>query len=118
MQNNLIEIKNLSVEYKAQGALKKQKNVFAVNDLSLDIKEGEILSIAGESGCGKSTLAKAILRLVDTKSGEVLVADKNVLKFNKKELKKCIAMEQLVKKQLIRKPVPGIVSIYGGYKNF
>lgn len=97
MQNNLLEIKNLSVEYKAQGTLKKQKNVFAVNDLTLDIKEGEILSIAGESGCGKSTLAKAILRLVDTKSGQVLIADdKDVLKFDKKTLKKFRQKAQII----------------------
>lgn len=71
MQNNLIEIKNLFVEYKTESALKEQRHVFAVNDLSLNIKQGEIFSIAGESGCGKSTLGKAILRLVDVKSGEI-----------------------------------------------
>lgn len=71
MQNNLIEIKNLFVEYKTQGVLQKQKNVFAVNDLSLNIKQGEIFSLAGESGCGKSTLAKSILKLVDVKKGEI-----------------------------------------------
>lgn len=73
MQNNLIEIKNLFVEYKIASAMQEQKTVFAVNDLSLDIKQGEILSIAGESGCGKSTLAKAVLRLVDVKSGEIIL---------------------------------------------
>lgn len=76
MQNNLIEIKNLFVEYKIAGAMQEQKTVFAVNDLSLDIKQGEILSIAGESGCGKSTLAKAVLRLVDVKSGEIYLREK------------------------------------------
>lgn len=69
--NNLIEIKNLNVEYKTQSAMQEEKTVHAVNNLSLDIKHGEILSIAGESGCGKSTLAKAILRLVEVKSGEI-----------------------------------------------
>lgn len=92
--NNLLEIKNLFVEYKTQGILKKHKNVYAVNGISLDIKQGEIFSIAGESGCGKSTLAKAILRLVETKSGEILIGErgkgkgeKNILSLNKKELK-------------------------------
>jgi oligopeptide/dipeptide ABC transporter ATP-binding protein len=71
--DNLIEIKNLFVEYKlSKGFLNEQKTVFAVNGLSLDIKKGEVLAIAGESGCGKSTLGKAILRLVETKSGEIL----------------------------------------------
>lgn len=86
---NLIEIKNLSVEYKVEkGILQKQKSVFAVNNLSLEIKKGEILAIAGESGCGKSTLAKAILRLVESKSGTIIdTTEKNILKLNKKELK-------------------------------
>lgn len=92
MQNNLIEIKNLFVEYKTQSALHEGKTVFAVNDLSMEIKKGEIFSIAGESGCGKSTLAKAILRLIDAKSGEIVLieseeAHRNILNLNKTELK-------------------------------
>ena len=71
--NNLIEIKNLFVEYTLKkGFLNEQKTVFAVNNLSLNIKQGEVLAIAGESGCGKSTLGKAILKLLDVKSGEIL----------------------------------------------
>lgn len=96
---NLIEIKNLFVEYKTESALKEHKKVYAVNGLSLEIKQGEILSIAGESGCGKSTLAKAILRLVDVKSGEIFVVDgltENVLNFNKKELKKFRQNAQII----------------------
>lgn len=91
MTNNLIEIKNLSVEYKTQNLMQKQTNVFAVNNLSLQIKQGEILSIAGESGCGKSTLAKTILKLVDAKTGEIFYdmgdAKLDVINLAGKELK-------------------------------
>lgn len=91
MTNNLIEIKNLSVEYKTQNLMQKQTNVFAVNNLSLQIKQGEILSIAGESGCGKSTLAKTILKLVDAKNGEIFYdmgdAKLDVINLAGKELK-------------------------------
>ncbi|MFA7658158.1 MAG: ABC transporter ATP-binding protein [Candidatus Gastranaerophilaceae bacterium] len=100
---NLIEIKNLFIEYKTQSALNEQKTVFAVNNLSLDIKQGEIFSIAGESGCGKSTLAKAILRLVDVKSGEIFISEQgtgngkqSVLKMNKKELRKFRQHAQII----------------------
>lgn len=103
MQQTLIEIKNLFVEYKTQGILQKQKQVFAVNDLSLEIKQGEIFSIAGESGCGKSTLAKTILRLVDVKSGEILLGERetvngkrNILTLGKKELKEFRQGAQIV----------------------
>lgn len=100
MENNLIEIKNLFVEYRIESTLHEQKKVFAVNDLSLKIKQGEIFSIAGESGCGKSTLGKAILRLVDVKSGEILCPTgnsyKDVLKLNKKDLKKFRQNAQII----------------------
>lgn len=103
MANNLIEIKNLFVEYKIEKTLQKPETVFAVNDLSLDIKQGEILSIAGESGCGKSTLAKAVLRLIDVKSGEILTIkqetgnrEQNILKLDKKELQKFRKVSQMI----------------------
>jgi peptide/nickel transport system ATP-binding protein len=44
-----------------------------VNQLSFDLKAGETLAIVGESGCGKTTTAKAILRLIDAESGQILL---------------------------------------------
>ena len=73
----ILEIKNLNVDY-ISSALGKKKTVRAVNNLSLDIKRGEILAIAGESGCGKSTLSKAIIRLVEPISGEIIYNGRNV----------------------------------------
>ena len=86
MEKNLVTIKNLSVEYKTKkGILGTPRIVHAVNDISLDIKEGEILAIAGESGCGKSTLAKTIMKLVEPSKGEILLNDKNILTLKGKE---------------------------------
>lgn len=102
MTNSFINIKNLFVEYKTQSSINTQKRVFAVNDLSLEIKKGEILSIAGESGCGKSTLAKAILKLVDSKSGEICIieddnqTEQNILELNKKDLKNFRQKAQMI----------------------
>lgn len=100
MQENFIEIKNLFIEYKVEGAMQEKKTVHAVNDLSLDIKRGEILSIAGESGCGKSTLAKAVLRLIDSKSGEILLNlidyKIDILGLNKKDLKEFRKNAQII----------------------
>lgn len=94
---NLIEIKDLYVEYKSnKGILGGTQIVHAVNGVSLDIKKGEILAVAGESGCGKSTLAKALIRLEPAKSGQINFECRNVLNMDKNELKSYRKKAQMV----------------------
>lgn len=94
---NLLEIKDLYVEYVTdKGALGEKQVIHAINGVSLDVKHGEILAIAGESGCGKSTLARTILRLENSKSGEIDFEGKNVLKLNSAELKKYHQNAQMI----------------------
>ena len=76
---NLLEIKNLKVDYTSQKSFTgTEQVVHAVNGLTLNVKKGEILAIAGESGCGKSTLAKAIMKLTEIKDGEIIYKEENV----------------------------------------
>ena len=97
MVENLIEINNLVVEYNTnKGILGKKEIIHAVNGVSLDIKKGEILAIAGESGCGKSTLARAIIKLEDAKSGEIDFEGENILSMDKKKLKNFRAKAQMI----------------------
>ena len=61
LQNDdvLLQVRHLNVRYgQGPGA------VHAVNDLSVDLRRGEVLGIAGESGCGKSTLVYALCRIL------------------------------------------------------
>lgn len=84
----VLEIKNLNIEYRTKGTVfNKEKVIKAVNGLSLDVNQGEILAIAGESGCGKSTLASAVCRLIPVKSGEILFHGVDVLSLKSKKLK-------------------------------
>ncbi|KZX60471.1 ABC transporter ATP-binding protein [Halioglobus sp. HI00S01] len=64
----LIEVKNLRTWFD-QG--KDKEPVKAVNDVSFDIKRGEVLGLVGESGSGKSTIGRSILRLVPVTGGSV-----------------------------------------------
>jgi ABC-type dipeptide/oligopeptide/nickel transport system ATPase component len=67
-----------------------QKRV--LNDVSLDVAEGEILGLVGRSGEGKSTIALAILGLLGLKggrcSGEILFQDRDLLKLNQREMRR------------------------------
>ena len=93
--DNLLEIKNLTVEYKT---IKNGTNsvLRAVNDVSLNIKQGEIYALAGESGCGKSTLSKAITKLVPVKSGDIIYNGQSILSHTKEERKKYPGEVQMV----------------------
>lgn len=95
---SLLETDNLYVEYTSKkGITGKEETIRAVNGVSLDVRRGEILSLAGESGCGKSTLAKAIMKLVSTKSGDILFKGNNILNVrSKSEIKQFYKNIQMI----------------------
>ncbi|HXP76685.1 MAG TPA: ABC transporter ATP-binding protein [Stellaceae bacterium] len=61
--------------------------VHAIEDVSFDIAPREVLGLAGESGSGKTTIGRAVLRLVEATSGQVLFDGKNVLDFDARTLR-------------------------------
>ena len=70
----LLEVRNLTVHYPVRkGVLSRVAgHVHAADDVSFHIAERETLGLVGESGCGKSSTAKAILKLVDPTSGQIV----------------------------------------------
>jgi peptide/nickel transport system ATP-binding protein len=67
--------------------LQKNYGAFhALKGVDLTIMPGETVAVVGESGSGKSTLARAILRLDDPDSGEVIYRGRDLLKMNPREL--------------------------------
>ncbi len=92
-RNKLIEIKNLKTYFPVKRTVidavtkKPQKYVKAVDDVSFNIYENEILGLVGESGCGKSTLSKTILRLNDSVEGTVIFNGQNITNLNNREMK-------------------------------
>lgn len=71
------------------GILSKEKRfVKAVDDISLEIYEGETFSLVGESGSGKSTLGRALLRIQDPNEGSIHFDGNEITTMNKKEMRK------------------------------
>ena len=86
-QENLLEVKHLRTDFISS----KKSSVTAVDDVSFDIKKGEIVGLVGESGCGKSVTSLSIMQLLkDTPgkvtNGEVIFQGRNLLDASKKEM--------------------------------
>lgn len=62
-EREMLELKNI---------VKKYDNTTILNDISLEIEEGEIVSILGPSGSGKTTLLNLILGMTDISNGQIL----------------------------------------------
>lgn len=67
------------------------KNNDIISNISLNIKQGQMVSIIGPNGAGKSTLANIITGIIKPDNGNVTIYDKNILKINKKEKAKLIS---------------------------
>ena len=69
----MVRVENLVKHFPKRGGLLNRviAKVHAVNDVSFQIRKGQIMGVVGESGCGKSTLGKCIIRLHEPTSGKV-----------------------------------------------
>ena len=84
VDQNLIEIKNLSKSFDDSFFTENTKNsVVAVDDVSLNIKEGQSFGLVGESGSGKTTIAKMVVNLFKPSSGDIYFDSVNVTKIKK-----------------------------------
>lgn len=88
MSKNLVEIKNLKTYFYTEDGIVK-----AVDDVSFNIRKGEIIGVVGESGCGKSVTAMSIMRLIPSPpgkivAGKILFEDKNILELKGDEIRK------------------------------
>ena len=84
---NVLTIKNLSKNF---------SKVKALDNVSFELKKGEILGIVGESGSGKSTLAKVITRIVKPDGGSILFKGEDFTKLNSSKLREYRKNVQMV----------------------
>ncbi len=84
---NLLELRGLTTNFYTDGGV-----VRAVQDLSYQLNEGEILGIVGESGCGKSVSALSVMRLIADPpgkivSGQVLFEGQDLLNLSESDMR-------------------------------
>ena len=74
MKDDLLIIENISKTFKVD----KNKELQALKNINIKLKEGECIGIVGESGCGKSTLARIIVGIERKSSGKIIFDNKEI----------------------------------------
>jgi peptide/nickel transport system ATP-binding protein len=89
-QNVILEVKELTTKY----ITRYDEDIYAVDHVSLKVKEGKSLGIAGESGCGKSTLALSMMGYYFAPlhyiSGDIIIDGRNISGMDPDEVRKSI----------------------------
>jgi oligopeptide/dipeptide ABC transporter ATP-binding protein len=87
MEQPVISVDNLTVRFYTSAGV-----VYAVEDVSFDIRKKEIFALVGESGCGKSTTALALMRLIaepgKITAGEIFFRNQDILKISESQMTK------------------------------
>lgn len=89
MNQPLVEVRHLQKYFDiTQGFFSRVTgHVRAIEDVSFNIGEREVLGLAGESGSGKTTIGRAVLRLIEPSGGQVLFRGENVVGFDSAKLR-------------------------------
>lgn len=88
-REKILELKNVKTWFPAQKTIfgKVLNWTKAVDDVTFDIYEGETLGLVGESGCGKSTLGRTIMKLTDSKEGQIFYRRQEILRMKESDFR-------------------------------
>jgi oligopeptide/dipeptide ABC transporter ATP-binding protein len=90
----LVSIRGLKTYYSLRGSFasrllgREAGSVRAVDDVSIELRRGEVLGLVGESGSGKTTLGRTILGLVSATSGSIQFEGREITKMSERELRR------------------------------
>jgi peptide/nickel transport system ATP-binding protein len=79
-----LEVKNLTKHFAVGSAIRRRARVYAVDNVSFELRPGTITALVGESGSGKSTVARLLARLYEPSGGEVLFEGSDVSRVRKR----------------------------------
>jgi len=86
-----LKVKNGEIEFKKVGFAYHSGNL-VLDNFNLTIKPGERVALVGESGGGKSTIVKALLRVIDLTSGQILIDGQDISKVTQDSLREQISL--------------------------
>lgn len=88
-QQPILKVSHLFKSFPAQKNFwgKTIATVKAVNDVSFELKEGEVLGLVGESGCGKSTLGRTLLKLIEPDSGSIIYKGQDITRLKRSQMR-------------------------------
>jgi oligopeptide/dipeptide ABC transporter ATP-binding protein len=98
----LVSVRGLKTYYSIRGSFldrligRTGAAVRAVDDVSLDLRKGEVLGLVGESGSGKTTLGRTLLGLVPATEGSVTFEGRDITKLHERELREMRRRMQIV----------------------
>ena len=86
----MIRVENIQKYFPIKDGFFNKNNgdVKAVENVSFEIPEGEILGLVGESGSGKSTLGRSLIRLIEPTNGKIFYNNEDITEFSEKEMRK------------------------------
>jgi len=101
-KNVLMSIENLEKRFRLKSSIfnsllgKEDRYIDAVNGINLQIKQGEVLGLAGESGCGKTTLGRLIALLEKPTKGKILLNGNNLANIERSKLREFRKKVQII----------------------
>ncbi|HBG74888.1 MAG: hypothetical protein A2X25_07690 [Chloroflexi bacterium GWB2_49_20] len=109
MNDSLLRVRDLTVEYSTHKGIGN-----ALDNINLDVREGQVLGLVGESGCGKTTLGLSIMRLLPrfgrVAQGEILFKERNLLDLPEKIMNKKIRGREIA--MIIQDPLHALNPVF------